>query len=97
MKTFVFKIEIPDYDFTVHEEQIMSDFIREPGAFIEFIKRGIAELSKITSDEVRLELNKLYADIYKPMLDKALQYSHEPGNNHEDVNEFISKLIKGKL
>lgn len=96
MKTFIFKIKMPDYDFTVHEDQILKDFMTEPGRLIEFIKSALKNLDFIEIDEVILERKNFYDEINKPILDKVLGFSKEPGNNQADVDEFISKLIKGK-
>ena len=94
MKTFVFKIKIPDYDFTVHEDQILKDFLLEPGTFIEFIKKGISQLYESENDIVHIHLNGLIKQFSKPLFKKVLDLADNETIEKEDIIELIKKLIK---
>jgi len=58
MKTFTHEIKIPDIQFTVHENEILKDFLLEPGTLIEFIKKAVCELDKIDNDIVKIKLKE---------------------------------------
>ena len=93
MKTFIHKIEIPDQEITVHEDEILKDFMTAPGELISFMKRALIELNGIDSDEAKLEVAKLANFFERNTLEHVLNRAQEPGINMQDLVQFLHELI----
>jgi hypothetical protein len=63
--TLISKIKIPDYEFSIDSDEVLKRYLLEPGAFIEFMKKGIAELKKIDDEVVKVELNEFIKKLIK--------------------------------